>query len=122
MDTQDFLSFESCRSSAVDYIEEISRESPRKMQDEQEAASEAPNQRRNGDAGNHSFMERGGRRAREPLMVKVAMSGAQAKSSRRESEASGEESGEVKSPKRKVIRVESEETQDYVREKPRTWK
>ena len=41
---------------------------------------------------------------------------AQAKSSRRESEAPGEEGEEVKSPKRKVIRVESEETQDNVRE------
>ena len=40
----------------------------------------------------------------------------QVKSSRRESEASGEEGDEVKSPKRKVIRVESEETPDYVRE------
>ena len=37
-----------------------------------------------------------------------------AKSSRRESEAPGEEGEEVESPKRKVIRVESEETQDYV--------
>ena len=40
----------------------------------------------------------------------------QVKSSRRESEAPGEGSEEVKSPKRKVIRLESEETQDYVRE------
>ena len=40
----------------------------------------------------------------------------QAKSSRRESEAPGEEGEEVKSPKRNVIRVESQETQDYVRE------
>ena len=39
-----------------------------------------------------------------------------AKSSRRESEAPGEEGEEVKSPKRQVIRVESDETQDYVRE------
>ena len=31
-DLQDLLSAESCRSSAVDYVEEISRESPRKMQ------------------------------------------------------------------------------------------
>ena len=38
------------------------------------------------------------------------------KSSRGEIEAPGEEREEVKSPKRKVIRVESEETQDYVRE------
>ena len=46
----------------VNQVEEMSLESPREMQDEQEV-------------GNHSFMERGGRRAREPLMVKVAMSG-----------------------------------------------
>ena len=38
------------------------------------------------------------------------------KSSRLESEAPGEDSEEVKSPKRKVIGVESEERQDYVRE------
>ena len=31
-------------------------------------------------------------------------------------EAPGEEGAEIQSPKRKVIRVESEETQDYVRE------
>ena len=39
---------------------------------------------------------------------------AHAKRSRRESEAPGEEGEEVKSPKRKVISVESEETQDHV--------
>ena len=44
------------------------------------------------------------------------MSGEQLKDSRRESEAPGEEGEEVKSPKRKVIRVEFEETQDCVRE------
>ena len=32
------------------------------------------------------------------------------------SEAPGEEGEEVRSPKRKIIRVESEETQGYVRE------
>ena len=40
----------------------------------------------------------------------------QVKSSRRESEAPGEEGEEIKSPKQKIFRVESEETQDYVRE------
>ena len=41
----------------------------------------------------------------------------QAKSFRKGSEAPGEDDDEeVESPKRKVIRVESEETQDYVRE------
>ena len=74
---------------------------------------EAGNRRRNRDAGNQSFMVEG---------VPVNPDGegrheqVQAKSSRRESEAPGEEGEEVKSPKRKVIRVESEETQDYVRE------
>ena len=41
---------------------------------------------------------------------------AQAKCSRREREAPGEEGDEVKCQKRKVIRVESKDTQDYVRE------
>ena len=48
-------------------------------------------------------------------MVNVTMSGEQVKSSRRESETPGEEGEEVKSPNRKVIRVESEETHDFVR-------
>ena len=34
-DLQDFLSVQSCRSSAVDYVEEISLESSRKRQDVQ---------------------------------------------------------------------------------------
>ena len=39
-DLQDFLFFESCRPSAVDFVEEISPESPREMQDQQEVTSE----------------------------------------------------------------------------------
>ena len=39
-DWQDFLSFESCRSAAVDHVEEMSLDSPRKMQDEQEVMNE----------------------------------------------------------------------------------
>ena len=39
-DTQDLLSFKSCRSWAVDCIEEMNLESPRKMQDEQEVMNE----------------------------------------------------------------------------------
>ena len=38
------------------------------------------------------------------------------KNHRSQSGVQGEEGEEIKSPKRKVIRVESEETQDYVRE------
>ena len=33
-DFQDLLSFESCKSSVVDHVEEMSLESPRKMQDD----------------------------------------------------------------------------------------
>ena len=39
-DSQDILSFNSCRSSVVDQVEEISLESPREMQDEQEVMKE----------------------------------------------------------------------------------
>ena len=49
-------------------------------------------------------------------MVKATASRHKQKSSRREREAPGEVGEEVKSPKRKVIRVETEETQDYVRD------
>ena len=34
-DSQDLLSFQSCRSPAVDHVEEMSLESPRKIQDSQ---------------------------------------------------------------------------------------
>ena len=67
---------------------------------------EAGTTRGNGDAGNQSWTLNGeGRHERE-----------QVKSSRRQSEAPGEEGEEMKNPKRRIIRVESEEAQDYARE------
>ena len=39
-DSQDLLSFQSFRSSAVDHVEEMSLESPRKIQDVQVVTSE----------------------------------------------------------------------------------
>ena len=39
-DSQDLLSFQSCRSPAVDHVEEMSLESPRKIQDVQVVMSE----------------------------------------------------------------------------------
>ena len=42
--------------------------------------------------------------------------GASLKKSRRQSDAPGEEGEEIKSPKRNRIRVESQETQDCVKE------
>ena len=79
--SQDLLSFGSCRSSVVDQVEEMSLEFPRKMQDEQQvmsgtAGKEMSGRREdawileaeggNGDAGNQSGFERGGRRPRGP--------------------------------------------------------
>ena len=39
-DSQDLFSLESCRSIGVDHVEEMSLESRRKMQDEQEVMGE----------------------------------------------------------------------------------
>ena len=50
-------------------------------------------------------------------MVKATMNGASLKKkSRSQSDVPGEEGEEIRSPKRNIIRVVSEETQDYVRE------
>ena len=80
-DLQDLLSFESCRSSAVDHVEEMSLESPRKVQDEQKVMSETSGNATRGreeDAWrlepeeetempeNQSRIGRGGRRLRGP--------------------------------------------------------
>ena len=132
-DLQDLLSFESCRSSAVEYIEEISTESPRKMQDEQEVTSEAPWSATGGKEEDGWRLEPEGETdTPETNVLWDGVEGVpgypdgegrheqvQGKSSRKESEAPWEEGEEVQRPKRKVIRVESEETQDYVREEQR---
>ena len=59
-------------------------------------------------------MERGG--SPNTLMVKVTMSGGKSKNPEGKAKRQGKKVKEVKSPKRTVIRVESEETQDCVRE------
>ena len=69
----------------------------------------------NGDAGNQSGFTRCGRRQRGP-QGEGRHERVQVINSRRQTEAQGEEGGVIKSPKRKIIQVESEETQDYVRE------
>ena len=87
VDSQDLVSSDSCRSSVVHQVEEMSLESPRKSQDVQAVMSEPAGkatrgrgkyawrleQMGNGDAGNQSCFERGGRRPPDTLMVKVAM-------------------------------------------------
>ena len=96
-DSQDLLSFESCTSSAVDHVKEMSQESPRKMQDEQEVMSETSGNATRGrgeDAwrlepeGETETLETkvfgtGWKASPDTLMVKVTMSGRQVKSSRR---------------------------------------
>ena len=59
------------------------------------------------DAVESTIVDLGGKSRREQ---------AEEGSFRREREVPGEEGEEVKTPKRKVIRVESEETQDYIRQ------
>ena len=115
-------------SSVACDMEVMSSETSRRVQEKEETVPEASwtavakrkekeewagTRRGNSDAGSHSFVEQD---------VSVNPEGEshheriQTKSTRREREAPGEEGEETKSPKRKVIRVESEETQDYVRE------
>ena len=128
VDLQDLLSFESCRSSAVDYMEEVSPESPRNMQDEEQEATREASWNATGrkEEDGWRLEPEGETETLETMVlwnevegVSVNPDGAgdhERKSSRRESEAPGEEGEEVKRPKRKVIRVEFEETHDYLRE------
>ena len=123
----DLVSFESCRSSVVDGTEEVSSESSRKMQDKEETTPEALWAAVAGREGWR--LEPEGETETPKVIVwwneaegvPVNPDGeghreqARAKSPRREREAPGEEGEEAKAPKRKVIRVESEETQDYVK-------
>ena len=110
----------SCRMP-VDHVEEMSLESPRKRQDVQGVMSEfaGKGNERKEEKMRGGWNQNGKRRRWKPkwfrtgwkastwtLVVKV----------RGQSEAPGEEGEEIKSPKRKIIRVESEDTQDYVRE------
>ena len=129
-DTQDTLSFESCMSSVACDMEEVSSESSRKMQDKEETASEvswtaiAKKKEKDGwrlepegetETPEVTFWD-------EAEGVAVTPEGeslheqTHVKSTRREREAPGEEGEEIKCPKREVIRVESEETKDYVKE------
>ena len=54
MDLQNLLSFESCRSSTVDHVEEMSLESPRKRQDLQEVMDETAGKATRG-RGKHAW-------------------------------------------------------------------
>ena len=129
-DSQDLLSLESCRSSVVDQVEWMSLGSPRKSQDVQMVISETAGKATRGRGEDAWILEPEG--VTEMPETRVVSDGLesihvdldgegrhvreQVKKSRRQSEAPGEEGEEIQSPKRKIIRVECEETQDYVRE------
>ena len=115
-DSQDLVSFQSRRSSAVDHVEEMSLESPRKIQDVQVVMNETAGKATRGRGEDAWRLEPEGKT--ETLETKVVSNGvegvhvdpngecqherAQVKKSRRQSQAPGEEEGEVKkSPKRK---------------------
>ena len=134
-DLQNLISFESCRSSEVDHVEVMSLESPRKMHDVQEAMDETAWKATRGRGEDAWRLEPEGETEMPATRVVsdgvegiyVKLNGEchhareQVKNSRRQSDAPGEEGvKKLKSPKRKIIRVESEETQDYVRETKNT--
>ena len=108
----------------VDQVEEMSLESSRKRQDVQGVMIEfAGNEMRETGEDAWRLEPEGETKTQETKVVSHRVEGVfvdpegegrhekrQAKKSRRESEAPGEEREEIKSPKRKVIRVESEDT------------
>ena len=123
-------SSESGRSSTVDHVEEMTMKSPRKIQDVQEVMEETARKASRGREKNAWGLELEGEA--ETLETRVVSNGVegvhvdfngeghhergQVKNSGRQSEAPGEEGEEIKSRKRKIIWVESEEAQGYVRE------
>ena len=125
-DSQDLLCSVSCRSSVVDHVEESSRQ----RQDVQVVMSEIAGKERSEGGEDAWRLEPEGKT--ETLETKVVSHGVegvyvdsigegrhereQVTNSRKQSEAPGEEGEEIQSPKRKIIRVESEGTQECVRE------
>ena len=111
----------------MDHVEEMGLEPPRKIQDVQVVMSETAGKATRGRGRDAWRLEpEGETETPETKVVSNGVEGVradpgrrervQAKNSRRQSEAPGEEGEEMKSPKRKIIRVESEETQDHVTE------
>ena len=99
------MSVEMCSLSMACDMEEVCSESSRKMQDKEETTSEA----------SWTAATKG----TEKVMWRLEPEGERENQAKMEEKvdgkAPGEEGAEIQSPKRKVIRVESEETPDYVR-------
>ena len=129
MDLQHPYLSESCRSSTVDHDEDMILESPRKRQELQEVMKEIEWKEAIGREEEAWRVEPEGETGMpETRVVADGVGGivdlngkghqerGQLKNHRSQSGVPGEEGEDVESPKRKVIRVESEETQDCVRE------
>ena len=114
MDLQNLLSFESCRSSTVDHVEEVSLEPPRKRQDVQEVRDETAGKGTGGGEGAGRLGPEGETEMPVTRVVSDGVEGVnvdlngechfervQVKQSRRQRDAPGEEGEEIKSPKRK---------------------
>ena len=114
------MSVETCSPSMACDREEVCSDSARKMQDEEETTSEASRAAATkekekemwrvepeDEAERPEATEGEGRY--EPVRANII-------GERENQKAPSEEGVETQSPKRKVIQVESEETQDYVRE------
>ena len=117
--SQDLPSFQSSRSSAVDHVEEMSLVCPRESQDAQVVMSEIAGKVTRGRGEDAWRLAPEGET--ETLETKVVSKGVegvhvdpngegrherrQVKNSRRQNEAPGEESEEIKSPERKIIRA-----------------
>ena len=128
-DTQDTLSVESCMSSVACDMEELSSESSRKMQDKEETTSEVSGTAFSKRKKGWRLEPEGETETTEVTVWWDEAEGVavtpeseslheqtQVKSTGKEREGPGEEGEDIESPTRKLIRVESEETQDYVKE------
>ena len=115
---------EGCRDlAAVDHVEEMSLESPRKRQDVQDVMGETAGNATRGRGEDAWGLEpEGETETPETRVVADGVEGiyvdlkGEVKNHRNPSDVPGEEGEEIKSPKRETTRVESEETQDHVRE------
>ena len=138
-DAQDILSFESCPSSMACDMEEVSSESSKKMKDMEETTSKAswtivttgkekevwegeaekPEATVLWNEAEGVSVNAEGESHHEQTRAKITIREREDQfqmERKADREALGEEGKEIRSPKKKVIRVESQETQVYWRE------
>ena len=119
MDLQNFLSFVSSRASTVDHVEVMSLRSPRKMQDEQEVMDETAVKATRGRGEDAWRLDPEGET--EMPKRKASTWTCMVNVTKRKNPEGKVTRNEKKMKKlkarreRNIIRVESEETKDYVR-------